>query len=101
MVGSFFFFFCIGPVRGVSRRTRRERGGTARKRGVTSAVVGLRVRHGGDRVGRLKRIGTVVVHLFGEAVHDGEGVLVEVSDHGVGMPASHELYGVGVNFAAQ
>ena len=55
----------------------------------------------GDRVGRVEGMLAMVEHDSGEFLHDRFGLCVEVSEHGVGVPAPEELDDIGVDVAAQ
>jgi hypothetical protein len=46
----------------------------------------------------LEGVCTVVVHHLGKAPHNGLGLAMEVSHHGIAMPSSHEPDVVHVDF---
>ena len=46
-------------------------------------------------------VGPVVIHGMSVAAHDGFGLLMEIPDHGIGMPSSKDFDEVRVDVAAE
>ena len=77
---------CFGRFGGVV-------GGGSRRCGGKGGVGGCGDR-GRDGLGREERILPMVIHLPGESIHNREAVLMEVTHHGVGVPAAKQLDGL-------